>query len=79
MSKAQKQTNNFQSQPKSEIDDSALHSAEQKNSLMDYARNDSTAIPSEVLDIARLLARIAVENYFLEASSKSQIKKSSSK
>lgn len=66
MSKAQNQSNYIRSQYKCETDEPAIISADINNDIAASTGDSSTTLPSEVLDIARLLAKIAVDNYFFE-------------
>jgi hypothetical protein len=66
MSMAQKQTNKPRSQYICETEKPAAIPLELNNNFLP-GTNDSTAtLSSEILDIARLLAKIAVDNYFSE-------------
>lgn len=66
MSKAQNQLHHFRSQNKSEIEEPAIISAYVNKDIVACTHEGSTTLPSEVLEIARLLAKIAVDNYFSE-------------
>jgi hypothetical protein len=67
MSKAQKLKINLPSQFELGMENVATLPSDIKNNTVAKKQNISTTPPSEALDIARLLARIAVENYFSEA------------
>lgn len=66
MSKAQKQLNHCRSQYKSETEKPAIISSDVNKDIAACTQESSTTLPSEVLDIARLLAKITVDNYFSE-------------
>lgn len=67
MSKAHRQTTDLQSRRNGQKEYAEKHPMELENDFVTGTQNTPSKIPGEVLDIARLLARIAVDNYFSEA------------